>query len=267
MSQTARSLYRYRALLATLTRRDLTARYRGSVFGWLWSLVNPLVLLTVYTFVFTLIFKAKDPSAEPYALFLITGIFPWTWMQSSWLEGTSSLLANAGLIRKATFPSELLPIVPVLSNLVHFGLSLPVIAIAIIAARYMDFPVGGPAVLLLPVLVLFHLPLVAGGTLALAALNAHFKDVKDLISNLLTLLFFMTPILYTLNMIAGEPWVARVVSSNPLTPYLRAYQDVLFYGRVPAGHLWLHMAVVSTVAWLVGTMVYDRLRDTLVEAV
>lgn len=269
MSKTVRRLFRYRALLATLTSRELKARYRGSVFGWAWSLANPLVLLVVYTFVFGLIFRGgRDQSIDPYSVFLVTGLFPWIWVQSSVLEGASALLTNASLIRKATFPSELLPIVPVLSNLVHLGFTIPVIAFAFLAARYhWGYDIGGPTALLLPAVALLQLPLVAGCSLAFAALNAHFKDVKDLLNNVLTVMFFMTPILYSLSMLDGHPTVRAVVRANPVTPFTLAYQEVLFYGRVPALGLWIEMAVISTVAWFLGALLYDRLRDTLVEAV
>lgn len=267
MSKTARRLFRYRTLLATLTGRELRARYRGSFLGWAWSLVNPVVLLAVYTFVFGYVFEPKDSLITPYSLFLITGLFPWIWVQSSLMEGTASVIANAGLIKKATFPSELLPIVPVLANLVHFALTLPVIAAAFLGARFLGFPVGGVSALLLPAIVLLQLPLVAGCALALAALNAHFKDVKDLLSNVLTILFFMTPILYSMRMVEAYPAVRAVVLANPITPFTLAYHQALFHGQVPALGLWLQMATIGLVGWVLGTAIYERLRDTLVEAI
>ena len=126
MSQVARSLTSFRGLLWTLVVRELKARYRGSLLGYLWSLVNPLLLLAVYTFVFNYIFKPRMEGADPYALFLMTGLFPWIWASTSLLEGTVSLSANAGLIRKAVFPAEVLPTVSVVSNLVHFLFALPI---------------------------------------------------------------------------------------------------------------------------------------------
>ncbi len=268
MSRTARSLIRYRALLGTLTGRELKARYRGSMLGWAWSLVNPLVLLAVYTFVFTVIFPGgRDSELQPYALFLVTGLFPWIWLQSSLLEGAGALLANAGLIRKATFPAELLPVVPVIANLVHFGFALPIIGGALVFARFHGYEVSGPSALLMPLVVLVQLPMVVGATLALAALNAHFKDIKDMLNNLMTLLFFGTPILYSLKMLDAHPWPQRLVACNPLTPFLRAYQDTLFFGRAPSSTTWLAMIAISGVTWFLGTLIFDRLRDTLVEAV
>ena len=195
MAKVASSLRNFRGLLWTLVVRELKARYRGSLLGYLWSLVNPLLLLAVYTFVFNYIFKPRMEGADPYALFLMTGLFPWIWASTSLLEGTVSLSANAGLIRKAVFPAEVLPVVAVLSNLVHFLFALPVLAGALVIGRLMGYAVGGWEAVFFPVIVMLQVPLLAGMSLGLAALNVHFKDVKDIVNNLLTLLFFLTPII------------------------------------------------------------------------
>ncbi len=267
MLTTARRIWRHRSLLGTLTSRDLKARYRGSVLGYFWSLVNPVVLLAVYTFVFSTLFDPRDPNVHPYALFLVTGLFPWIWLQSSWLEGSESLLANSGLIKKAAFPAELLPIVPVLSNLIHFALAWPVMALAFAIFGIFGEPAGGLTALILPLVVLVQMPMVAGLALGFAVLNAHFKDVRDLLANLLTLLFFLSPILYTLDRLEGYPLVQAVVALNPVTPYVTSYQEAVFFGHFPSPFLWLQMAFWSAVIWGIGTWVFDRLGETLVEAV
>lgn len=259
---------RQRGLLWTLVARELKARYRGSLLGYFWSLANPLLLLAVYSFVFGVVFNpARAGEAEPYALFLITGLFPWVWVSTSLLEGTVSLSANSGLIRKAVFPVEVLPLVTVLASLVHFLLALPILGAALIAGRVMGHDVGGLAALLFPLVILLQLPLVGGLTLGLAALNVHFKDVRDLLGNLLTLLFFMTPILYPLSFVTWPSLHAAIRWANPFTYYTLAYQELLFHGRLPAPELWLQMAVIGIVAWIVGASLFARLYDSLVEAV
>lgn len=268
MPTTARQILRFRSLVATLIARELAARYRGSLLGFFWSLVNPLLLLAVYTFVFGLVFRPPQAGlTTPYALFLITGLFPWVWVASSLLEGTLSLVANAGLIRKAVFPAEVLPMVAVLSNLVHFGFALPVLGLALVAGRLQGYEVGGWTALLLPAVIAIELPLVAGLALGLAAVNVHFKDVKDLLINLLTLLFFLTPILYPLEAVSVPALRALIRWGNPFTPFTLALQDLLFRGVMPAPAVWAHMAAAGALGWAVGTFFYSRLADTLVEAV
>src|SRR5437870_13337566 len=124
-----RNLYRYRQLLTALTARDLKARYRGSVLGFFWSLANPLLLLAVYTVVFTVFFPSNV--VQPYPLFLFAGILPWTFFSAAVLESTTSIAGNAGLIKKVMFPAEALPLVVVMSHLVHFALAMPILLVAI----------------------------------------------------------------------------------------------------------------------------------------
>lgn len=264
---TARRIFRHRGLLATLVAREVKARYRGSFLGLLWSLVNPLLLLAVYSFVFGLVFARPGSDAiSPYALFLVTGLFPWIWVSSTLLEGSMSLIANSGLIRKAVFPAELLPTVSALANGVHFLMAMPILAFAVAIGRFQGYPVGGWAALAFPLILLLQLPMVTGLAIGLSALNVVFKDVRDLLANLLTLLFFLTPILYTLEAIPYRP--LRIFAQlNPITPYTQAYQQALFFDHWPAPTLWIQMAVVSWICWWLGSWLFVRLKDTLVEAV
>lgn len=260
-------LFRFRGLLGTLTSRELKARYRGSLLGFFWSLANPLLLLAVYTFVFSVVFKPDERGGmSPYALFLVSGLFPWIWISASALEGSMSLLANSGLIRKAVFPAELLPMVSVLSNLVHLLFAMPIVIVALVAGRILGYPVGGISTLALPAILLLHLPMVSGLALGVSALTVHFKDVRDLLANFLTLMFFLTPILYSLDSISHLAPVWWAVRLNPFTPFILAYQTVLFRGQFPDPILWIQMALVSLVAWALGAGLFERLRETLVEA-
>ncbi len=261
-----RHILRYRGLLGVLTSRELKARYRGSALGFVWSLVNPLLLLGVYTFVFSLVFQPRAPGATPYSLFLITGLFPWIWISSALLEGASSLIANSGLIRKSVFPVELLPLVPVLSNLVNFLLSLPVIAGGLLVGRWFGNDVGGAGAIWLPFVVLLMLPFLSGLSLALAALTVHFKDVRDIVTNVLTLAFFLTPILYTLDSIPYAT-LRRSILLNPFSPFILGFRQCLFVGVAPSLETWGQMAAVSLVGWLIGSWIFSRLSETLAEAV
>jgi lipopolysaccharide transport system permease protein len=229
------------------------------------------MVLLVYTFVFNTIFSPRDASVTdygPYALFLATGVIPWIWVQTAWLEGTNALLANAGLIRKASFPAELLPLISVFASLVHLLLALPVVIAGFVMTGWLGQKTSlGPLALLLPVVVLLQIPLVAGLTLATAALNVHFKDIKDILNNLITLLFFLTPILYSIETLKPFPWLYRIVAANPFTPFLRAYQDLIFFGRMPSALSWFAMVGIGLLFWSLGAWLFDRLAETLVEAV
>ena len=259
-----RQLLRYRALIAGLVARELRARYRGSVLGLFWSFVNPLLSLLIYTFVFTVVMPGARPQAyEPYALFMFCGILPWTWFSSSLLEASNVLIAGGNLIRKVLFPAEVLPLVTVFSGLVHFALGLPILAAFLI---YYRMPIEPVDLVWFPIIVLIQLVLTAGLALLVSALTVHFRDVRDLLQNLLTLWFFATPIIYPLSLAPSN--VQRLLGLNPFTHLAVAYQEVLFVPG-PFTEWWrvLLGGAFAVAAFLVGYFVFDRLRDTLAEEV
>src|SRR5207302_1732074 len=122
-------LLRYRGLIQSLVARELKARYRGSMLGFFWSFVNPLLLLLIYSFVFTTIMPNRVEGVQPYALFMFCGILPWNWFAASLTEASGSLISGGNLIKKVLFPAEVLPIVSVLANMVHFFLGLPILLV------------------------------------------------------------------------------------------------------------------------------------------
>jgi len=229
-----------------------------------WSFINPLLLLLIYSFVFTVVLPgAHPPELEPFALFLFCGILPWTWFSSSLLESSNVLIAGGNLIKKVLFPAEVLPIVVVLSGLVHFCLGLPILALFMI---YYRVPVWPGDLLWFPLIVCVQLVLTVGLALLVSALTVHFRDVRDLLANLLTLWFFATPIIYPFAQ-APEP-VRRLLNLNPFTQLAIAYQEVLFRpGPFSQVTRLFAVAVASVLIFLFGYFVFDRLRDTLPEEV
>ena len=257
-------LFRYRGLIQTLVARDLKARYRGSVLGFFWSFVNPLLLLLIYNFVFTKVLVGlHSKEMEPYALFMFCGILPWTWFSSSLLESSNTLIAGGNLIKKVLFPAEVLPIVTVLANMVHFFFGLPILVFFLI---YYQRPVDPLELLWFPVIVLVQLVLTTGLALLLSAMTVHFRDLKDLIGNVLTLWFFATPIIYP--MLEAPQNIRWWLNLNPMTHIMISYQEVLFFPG-PHGHWrWLvTLGAASVVVFLVGYFVFDRLRDSFAEEV
>src|SRR3954471_24397504 len=263
-------LVRYRGLIQSLVARELKARYRGSVLGFFWSFINPLLLLLVYTFVFTVVMpSAHDKRIEPYALFMFCGILPWTWFTSSLNESAGVLISGGNLIKKVLFPAEVLPIVTVLSNMIHFLFGLVVLAGFLL---YYRRPLHPSELALFPLAVLVQLLLTTGFALLLSALTVHFRDIRDILSNLLTFWFFATPIIYPYFLFEDplQPvkWQAKVLKLNPFTHIAITYQEILFF-EGPVGHLkWLLLlGVLAVPFFLFGYFVFDRLRDTFAEEV
>jgi lipopolysaccharide transport system permease protein len=258
------NLLRYRGLISSLVARELKARYRGSIFGFLWSFINPLLLLLIYSFVFTTIIPNEEPKTKPYALFMFCGILPWTWFSSSLSDAAGSLIAGGNLIKKVLFPAEVLPIVNVLANMVHFFLGLVILIVFLVIYRH---PPDAWDLFWFPVAVLVQLVFTCALGLLLAALAVHFRDIRDILANVLTLWFFATPIIYPYFQ-ANVQKFRPLFNANPFTHLAISYQEILFfYG--PIGHWrWLlALGLASVVLFLGCYWVFDRLRDSFAEAV
>src|SRR5689334_6163487 len=166
------ALARYRGLIQSLVARELKARYRGSVLGFFWSFVNPLLLLGIYSFIFNTILPNREADVQPYSLFMFCGILPWTWFSSSLMDASGALIAGGNLIKKVLFPAEILPIVSVLANMVHFFLGLPILLISLLIFR----PPTAWHFVWLPVVVLVQLVFTCALALIVSALAVHFRD-------------------------------------------------------------------------------------------
>jgi ABC-type polysaccharide/polyol phosphate export permease len=262
-------LPRYRGLIQSLVSRELKARYRGSVLGFFWSFANPLLLLLVYTFVFAYVMP-PPAGIDDYALFFFTGILPWTWFSASLLESSSVLITGGNLIKKVMFPAEILPIVTVLSNLVHFLLGLPILIAFLI---YFDAPIEPAELPWFPIAILVQLLLTLGFAFILSALTVHFRDLKDILGNVMTLWFFATPIIYYWK--NAPERIRPFLNMNPFTHLVITYQEILFFeaetgaaGGPPGHWKWLLALGVGSIGlFLFGYFLFDRLRDSFAEEV
>ena len=251
-----RACYDHRALIQNLVARQLRARYRGSVLGFLWTFLNPLLLMLVYSLVFTVYMRVE---MKNYGAFVFAGLLPWLWFVSSLSEGTSSIVSSGGLITKAMFPPEVLPVVAVLTNLMNYILSLPVLMLILLIA---DVQVG-VSLLALPAIMAVQLLLTLGPVFLLSALNVQYRDVQLILANLLTFWFFLCPILYPL---ANVPEKLHFVAlANLMGSLVVSYQDVLFYNRFPAWDRLFLVALAGVVVLLIGYGVFARHRESFVE--
>jgi homopolymeric O-antigen transport system permease protein len=258
------NLFRYRGLIYSLVVRELKARYRGSVLGFFWSFVNPLMLLLVYTFVFRFVLPNDTKGLQPYSLFLFCGILPWNWFSSSLTEASGSLIAGGNLIKKVLFPAEVLPIVSVLANMVHFFLGLLILLAFLIGYRHWPDPGD---LIWFPIAMMVQLIFTAALALILAALTVHFRDLRDLLANVLQLWFFATPIIYYWRQDNVQRF-KLLFDLNPFTHLAISYQEILFFSG-PFGHWkWLlALGAGSVLLFLAGYWLFDRLRDSFAEAV
>ena len=256
-------LYRYRELFASLFRRDLRAKYKGSALGLLWTLALPVMLMLVYLLVFSVMWKSPTTDFDHYWLFLLCGLPPWVFFATSLQASARSLLENAGLIRKVRFPRQLVPLSIVATQLVAFVVML---AIVLVLAFVVLPGSRGTAWLSIPISVVIVL-FVSGLSLAVASANAIYRDIEFVVAALLLPLFFLTPVLYSLDALPGaanNPWLVDLIHwGNPLTPLIQCFRAPLFLGEVPATGDLVYLLVETVVALALGALVFSSVDDRI----
>lgn len=254
----------YRQLVVNLTVRDLKVKYKGSALGIVWSLLNPLVMMAIYTLVFGIFLRAvKLPD---YWAFVLGGLLSWIFFSSALTSATVSFIRNPSLITKVAFPIESLPLATILANFINYLIMLAILLVVLVAVRV---PVG-VSLLVLPVIVVAQLAFTIGLGLFLASATVYFRDLEHLVGLVLTAWFYLTPILYPLQA-GGLPGAAgRVVPYlrlNPLSWFLENYHAVLYYGRWPDPGIFTLMMAGSALVLVGGYGLFAWLRPRIPEEV
>lgn len=251
-------LWNYREMFHALVSREIRARYKGSFLGFFWSLLNPLLMMVVYSIVFAQVIRVQVPH---YSLYLLSGILPWTWFTTSVTNAAVSVIGNANLIKKVYFPSEILPLVSVSSNLINYLFSIPVL---LLFMGVQQVPITS-AILAFPLLILVQFILSLGLGLLLATLNVYFRDVEQLLGVLLMAWFYLTPIVYPLSYVPER--YQNLALLNPMTGLCVSYQRIFMEGRWPdPAHLG-YALLVGTLLLVIGYVVYSRQKYMFAELV
>jgi lipopolysaccharide transport system permease protein len=227
-------LWRYQELIRDLVVRELRVRYKGSVLGYLWTQLAPLLMMSIFTFVFTVLLPSN---IAIFPVFLIVALLPWNYCNEAVAAGTRSILDNANLVKKVFFPREILPLASIFSSLLNYVLSLPMMFLVIAVTQWLllgrlNF---SWTFLYLPVVLIIQTLFLIGVVLFLSALAVFFRDIVHLIGILLLFWFFLTPVFYSLNAVS-TPMVARVIRwLNPMASIIDFYRDILYGNAVPIG--------------------------------
>lgn len=257
MIEQFRELYRFRVLIGALVVRHLSVRYRGSVLGFLWSFLNPLCLMLVYMLVFK--FYIRFDSVDNYTIFLFCGLLPWIWFTSAVSEGTSSIVSSGHLITKSMFPAHVLPTVSVISTGVNLLLSLPLL--------FLFMFVGGvpfhATLIALPVLITVQFFFLLGLALVLASLNVQFRDVQHIVTNLLTFLFFLCPIIYPASSVPAR--FQFTLDLNPLALFTLFYHDLILDGVWPDPVRAAYLVAWVGIVLFIGHAIFKRYREGFAE--
>jgi lipopolysaccharide transport system permease protein len=243
-------------LLRELVDRDMKLLYKRSALGIAWTLINPLLQLAVFSFVFRSVIPINIPK---YSSFAFSGLLIWTWSQTALFQATGLITSNRALIRQPNFPIAILPVVTTTTGLIHFLLALPVLMIFLI----IDGLQPNLVLLVLPVLLVIQFILTVSLAYPLAALNVTFRDTQHTLGVLLQMLFYLTPIFYDLNSVPKEYQIFYQL--NPMVPLIEAYRAVLLRGVQPD---WLALSIVSLAVIVllpIGLGIFRRQSDRFVE--
>lgn len=256
-----KEIYHYRSMIATMVHRDLRGRYKKSVLGFLWSFLNPLFQMVVYSIVFSVIMRT---GIDKYYIFLFSALVPWIFFGSSMSVGAISITSSPDLIKKIYFPREVLPIACTTGAFVNMLLSFLMIFVILI---FSGFGINPQALLFLPVIMLIEYILVLGMTFLWSCITVYFRDMEHILGIVSLAWQFLTPVMYPQSMVIGvlsPAWLA-IWNLNPMTPVVNAYRDILYYKKVPEMNTLGSAAILGVFMSVFGYVVFEHLKRGFAE--
>lgn len=251
-----KNLYNYREFLKTSIKKEFRGKYKKSFLGVLWSFLNPLFQLVIYALVFPFILKNN---VENYTVFLIVALFPWNFFNLSIIQSAACIVTNGGIIKKVYFPREILPIATSTSNLINFLIS----SILVFLALFISGIGLTKAVVVLPLIILIQYILQLGLSFILSAITVYVRDVEYLINVLMMLAFYLSPIVYSADMIPSK--YLPLFKLNPMFHIIKYYRDILYYGKFPEMGSVLILLLVCIIILVVGYLIFRKLEKRFAE--
>lgn len=250
-------LWQYREMILSLVKRDLKSRYKGSILGFFWMFLNPLLQLMVYTIVFSTIMRMN---IEKFYLFMFVALVPWLFFSTCLSAGTTVVFSQQDMVKKIYFPREVLPIAFTLSQFVNMLLSFLVIFIVVI---FSGIDISLINFLYLPVVMLIEFILALGITFLVSALTVYFRDLEHILGIVSMAWMYLTPVIYPVDMVPDQ--FIKLFYLNPMTTVVIAYRDILYYGQAPRISTLLNAAIWSVVVLVVGKVSFSRLQRHFAE--
>jgi lipopolysaccharide transport system permease protein len=258
----ARSIWNYRGFIMGSVKREFEARYRNSLLGAAWTMLQPLAMITVYTVVFSELMRARLPGMEgryAYSTFLCAGLLTWGLFAEILQRGQSVFIENGNIIKKLNFPRICLPAITVLNALINFGITFCIFLVFLLLTG--NFP-GWVVLYTIPVLVV-EIAFAAGISVVAGVLNVFFRDVGQFVIILLQFWFWFTPIVYSITTL--PPSARALIHFNPMTPLAQAYQNIFVYGQIPNWHSIWPVAVLAIILCALGLFLFRRHAGDMVD--
>ena len=248
----------YRQMLESLVLTDLRTRYKGSFFGFLWTLLNPLLMLMIYSLVFKYVMRVQ---LENYTTYLFIGLIVWTLLSQSILSGAGAIIRNSGLVKKIYFPREILPLSVVLGGAVNFLFSL-LILIPMLIINNISL---GISILLFPVILLIYLLFVLSITMIVSSINVYFRDMEHISNILVMAWFYITPIVYTTDMIPDS--LQSVFNLNPMKVVISSFHDMFFFNKLPNTGDLIYLICVTILLLIISSFLFKKLSRKFAEEI
>ncbi|MTI80579.1 MAG: ABC transporter permease [Firmicutes bacterium] len=252
----ARDLYTYKDLLMNLTFNELKLKYKNSIMGFLWSLLNPLMMLIIYSIAFKIILRIP---VENFALFVFIGLLPWMFVQGSISQSTNSIINNQNLLKKVYFPRIIIPMSVIMSNLINFLINL----IVLLAALFIYNIEITIAITLFPLITFVNWLIVAGLSILLSSITVKYRDISHLVDVIFMAWFYLTPIIYPLSMVP-EPYKS-IIQLNPFTGVVEMYREILLDGKIPDQASILTAFLYGIMIFILGVYVFYKREKDFVE--
>lgn len=252
-----REIWEYRTMIASLVKRDLRGRYKGSVLGFFWTFLNPLFQLLVYTFVFSIIMRS---GIEDYYLFLFVALVPWTYFSSCVSSGAGCVIGQKDMIQKIYFPREVLPISFVLSQLVNMLLTfLVVIFVLIVSGKGIRISIWW----YLPIIILIETLMAFGLTMLFSALTVYFRDLQYILGIITMAWQFCCPVMYDISLVPET--LQPLYFLNPMTPVIVAFRDIFYYKQAPELNTMILAIIMGGLFLCVGWVAFEKLKRRFAE--
>jgi lipopolysaccharide transport system permease protein len=252
-----KELYAYRTMIQSLVLRDLRGRYKGSVLGFAWTFINPLLQLVVYTLVFSVIMRS---GIKDYYIYLFVALVPWIFFGACVSVGSGCIRAMGDMVKKIYFPREVIPIAFVTGQFINMLLSFIIVFAALIFAGK---PLNIASLIYLPLIMVLEYFITLGMTLGLSSITVYWRDVEYFMGIISMAWQFMTPVMYGIEMVPEQ--YVQYFNFNPMTSIIVAYRDILYYGRVPELTTLIVAAVFGVASMFIGTMLFEHLQKHFAE--
>ena len=256
-------IFQYRELIYNLTLRDLKVRYKNSVLGIFWSLLNPLLMMIVFTVVFTIMAPVRSGAVENFPVFILCALLPWNFFAASVIGSTTSIVANSGLIKKVYFPREVLPLATILANLVNFLIALVVLFSLLAIFFHIRLTIW---LIYLPLVVTIQVVFTMGIGFFLGTMNVFYRDTQQIMDVVMLAWFFVTPIFYPIEIlprsyelfgVTVDVW-RLVPIINPMASLVAAYRVIMYSGAPPALDFLARTALTAAVFFFIGWLIFHR---------